>query len=253
MRATASAASARRSWASRTCARSTRIVARNRRSPISRATRSASSSASRRRRGRPPAGGPRRRRPPSRSRPGADRARAAPRASAASCARARAKSPAIASSTATKPPTPSSAKRRPATRASSSTHSARACATGTRLTTSAQAMTLTRGIEIDGAAGSRRAKRRAVRASGRPRSDRALHPGELAHQAARPRDADVVAERLERHGGGLGDGEPRGGVHRLGVPVGGHARAFDLAAQAHAIDPAGPPPRPPPAPRAPGC
>ena len=70
----------------------------------------------RRRPGRPPAAGPRRRRPPSRSRPGAARARAAPRASARAAARARAKSPAIASRTATKPRTPSSAKRRPATR-----------------------------------------------------------------------------------------------------------------------------------------
>jgi hypothetical protein len=68
-------------------------------------------------------------------------------------------------------------------------------------------------IEIDGARGIA-----AGEAQGRPRLRQAplrrpLHPRELAHQAARPRDADVVAELLERHGGVLGHDEPRAGVH----------------------------------------
>ena len=135
---------------------------------------------------------------------------------------------------------------------SSSSHSARASATGTRLTTSAQAMTLTPASSST-VAPARRAKRRGVAGFAQAALRAALQPGELAHQVARPRDADVVAERLERHGGVLRDDERRAGVHRLGVAVGAHALALDLAAQAHPIAIGGPPPRRPPPPPGPGC
>ena len=98
-------------------------------------------------------------------------------------------------------------------------------------------MTLTVASRSTVPAGSRRAKRRAVRASDRPRSDApCIHASSHIRQRARATPMSSPS-CLERHGRVLGDDEPGGGVHRLGVPVGDHARAFDLAAQAHAIDP----------------
>ena len=205
-----------------TCARSTRIVERNQRSPISRATRSASSSAASAAAGSPASSSAWASNTaiqieawcsPSSLRPSRERA---------SCARAalevaghgvehRGEAAHAELGEATPGDLAQRARRTPRARRR----------TGTRLTTSAQAMKLTPRIELDGAAGAAREaqglRARAGRAPTRPAAS------ELAHQVARPRDADVVAERLERHGGGLGDGERRGRVHRLGVPVGAHA------------------------------
>ena len=144
---------------------------------------------------------------------------AARRASGRAASRACSKSPAIASSTATKPRTPSSAKRRPATLrqqlvALGPRGGHRHAVDDERPGDDADAR-----VELDGAAGAAGEAQGLARLAQAPLR-RALQPRELAHQVARPRDADVVAERLERHGGVLGDDERR----RRGPPTRGAGR-----------------------------